>query len=132
MADCEGVDVPNRTARQPAAADRGDPPDIPTMRSTADRILALDAKPISPEDLETLRINMHGQLELLIHAVQGLAAGFPKGDIPRECALAGVREAGMRLRLGVGGSGPVRMSVSMKLARSVVALCDHYEDLGGR
>ncbi|MEV5909336.1 DUF6415 family natural product biosynthesis protein [Streptomyces chartreusis] len=124
--------MPNRTARQTAAADRDDPPDIPTMRSTADRILALDAKPISPEDLETLRINMHGRLELLIHAVQGLAAGFPKGDIPRECALAGVREAGMRLRLGVGGSGPVRMSVSMKLARSVVALCDHYENLGGR
>lgn len=132
MADYEGVDVPNRTARQPAAADRDDPPDIPTMRSTADRILALDAKPINPEDLETLRINMRGQLELLIHAVQGLAAGFPKGDIARECALAGAREAGMRLRLGAGGSSPVRMSVSMKLARSVVALCDHYENLGGR
>ncbi|UXX97385.1 hypothetical protein N7U49_47100 [Streptomyces sp. AD2-2] len=31
---------------------------------------------------------------------------------------------------GVGGSSPVRMSVSMKLARSVVALCNHYANLG--
>ncbi|MEU9379760.1 DUF6415 family natural product biosynthesis protein [Streptomyces sp. NPDC048279] len=124
--------MPNRTARQPAAADRDDPPDIATMRSAADRILAFDAKPIGPEDLETLRIAMRGRLELLIPAVQGLAAGFPKGDIQRECALAGAREASMRLRLGVGGSSPVRMSVSMKLARSVVALCDHYENLCGR
>ncbi|WP_427167353.1 DUF6415 family natural product biosynthesis protein [Streptomyces sp. C1-1] len=124
--------MPNRTARHPAAADRDDPPDIATMRSAADRILAFDAKPIGPEDLETLRIAMRGQLELLIPAVQGLAAGFPKGDIPRECALAGAREASTRLRPGAGGSSPVRMSVSMKLARSVVALCDHYENLGGR
>lgn len=124
--------MPNRTARQPTAADLDDPPDIATMRSTADRILAFDAKPISPEDPETLRIAMRGRLELLIPAVQGLAAGFPKGDIPRECALAGAREASMRLRLGVGARSPARMSVSMKLARSVVALCDHYENLGGR
>lgn len=124
--------MPNRTDRLPAAADLDDPPDIATMRSTADRILAFDAKPISPEDLETLRIAMRSQIGLLIPAVQGLAAGFPKGDIHREYALAGVREAGMRLRLGVGGGSPVRMSVSMRLARSVVALCDHYKNLGGR
>lgn len=108
------------------------PPDIATMRSTADRILAFGAEPISNEDLETLRLAMRGQIELLIPTVQALAAGFPKGDIPRECALAGAREASMRLRLGVGGPRPVRMSVSMKLARSVVALCDHFENLGGR
>ncbi|CBG68763.1 MULTISPECIES: DUF6415 family natural product biosynthesis protein [Streptomyces] len=124
--------MPNCAARTSAAADLDDPPDITTMRSTADRILAFDAQPIAPKDLETFRICMRGQIELLIPAVQGLAARFPKGDIPRECALAGAREASMRLRLDVGGSSPVRMSVSMKLARSVVALCDHYENLGGR
>ncbi len=73
---------------------------------------------------------MRGQIDLPIPAVQGLATGFPKGDIPRGCALAGAREASMRLHLGVGGSSPVRMSVSMKLARSVVALCNHYANLG--
>ncbi|MFF9034344.1 DUF6415 family natural product biosynthesis protein [Streptomyces sp. NPDC014892] len=123
--------MPNHAARQPAA-DRDDPPDIATMRSTADRILASDAKPVSPEGLETLRIAMRGQIELLIPVVQCLAAGFPKGDIPRECALAGAREASARLQLGADGSSPARMSVSMKLARSVVALCDHYENLDGR
>ncbi|MBE4740749.1 MULTISPECIES: DUF6415 family natural product biosynthesis protein [Streptomyces] len=124
--------MPKHIAHQPAAADRDDPPDLATMRSTADRILASDAKPVSPKDLETLVIAMRGQIELLVPVVQGLAAGFPKGDIPRECALAGAREASMRLRLGADGGSPARMSVSMKVARSVVALCDHYENLGGR
>ncbi|MFK4100823.1 DUF6415 family natural product biosynthesis protein [Streptomyces sp. NPDC019531] len=124
--------MPNRTARTPAPAGLDDPPDIATMRSTAARILDFDAKPVSTEELETLRLAMRGQIELMIPTVEALAAGFPKGDIPRECALAGAREASMRLRLGVGGSRPVRMSVSMKLARSVMALCDHFENLGGR
>ncbi|MER7182924.1 DUF6415 family natural product biosynthesis protein [Streptomyces hyaluromycini] len=123
----------NRTAPPEGAADSDQlPPDIATMRATAARLLAFDAKPIRTEELETLRIAMRGQIELLIPAVEALAAGFPKGDFPRECALAGAREASTRLRLGVGGSSPVRMSVSMKLARSVVALCDHFENLGGR
>ncbi|MFF4308511.1 DUF6415 family natural product biosynthesis protein [Streptomyces sp. NPDC001507] len=121
------------TAHPPTAEEQNQAPlDIATMRSTAARILAFDAKPISAEDLETLRIAMRGQIELLIPTIEALAARFPKGDIPRECALAGAREASMRLRLGVGGNRPVRMSVAMKLARSVMALCDHLENLGAQ
>ena len=40
--------------------------------------------------------------------------------------MAGVREAETRLRLGSGDNSPVRMSVAMRLARSVNALCDHH------
>ena len=43
--------------------------------------------------------------------------------------MACTREAYTRLGLGVGDYPPVRMSVAMKLARSVNALCDHYENL---
>lgn len=105
------------------------PPDIATMRATARRLLADDAKPIGGEDLETLRLTLRGQIELLIPVVEAMTLGLPRDDVPRACALAGVREARMRLGLGVGVNPPVRMSVAMRLARSVMALCDHYENL---
>ncbi|MGW0764650.1 DUF6415 family natural product biosynthesis protein [Streptomyces sp. NPDC002676] len=108
------------------------PPDIATMRATARRLLAEDAKPIGPGELETLQLTLRGHLQLLIPVIEAMTLTLPKGDVPQACALAGVGEARMRLRLGVGDNGPVRMSVAMKLARSVNALCDHYENLGGR
>jgi hypothetical protein len=118
----------HRTA-QPATDLDQVPPDIATMRATARRLLAEDAAPISPDDLETLRLTLRGHIQLLIPIIEAKALGLPKDDIPRACALAGAREAGMRLRLGVGDCPPVRMSVAMKLARSVQTLCDHYENL---
>ncbi|MEV6835531.1 DUF6415 family natural product biosynthesis protein [Streptomyces sp. NPDC051133] len=105
------------------------PPDIATMRATARRLLAEDAAPIGPDELETLRLTLRGHLQLLIPVIEAMTLGLPKDDVPRACALAGAREATMRLRLGVGDYPPVRMSVTMKLARSVNALCDHYENL---
>jgi Family of unknown function (DUF6415) len=133
VADASGsIDMAHRTARPAAPADLDQmPPDIATMRATAGRLLALDARPIGPEDLDTLRLTLRGQLELMIPIVEAITAGLPAGDIPAACAVAGVGEARMRLQLGVDIPSPVRMSVSMKLARSVIALCDHYENLGG-
>ncbi|MFI6021268.1 DUF6415 family natural product biosynthesis protein [Streptomyces sp. NPDC051287] len=107
------------------------PPDITTMRRTARRFLAPDAKPILPEDLQTLVITMRGQLEVLIPAVEASTLTLPKGDVPAECALAGAREARTRLGLLLGDNSPGRMTVAMKLARSVMALCDHYQALTG-
>ncbi|MFJ3229777.1 DUF6415 family natural product biosynthesis protein [Streptomyces sp. NPDC086787] len=106
-----------------------DPPDLATMRATARRLLAGDAKPIGGNELEALRLALRGHLQLLIPEVEKLACGLPKGDIPAACAMAGVREAETRLRLGTGENSPVRMSVAMRLARSVNALCDHYTAL---
>ncbi|MEV7975740.1 DUF6415 family natural product biosynthesis protein [Streptomyces sp. NPDC086519] len=107
------------------------PPDITTMRATANRLLALDAKPIKAEELDTLRLALRGHIELMIPEVERLAGSFAKGDVSRECALAGVREARMRLGLRPGFNSPGQMTVAMKLARSVNALCDHYRILGG-
>ncbi|MGW3200695.1 DUF6415 family natural product biosynthesis protein [Streptomyces sp. NPDC001118] len=125
--------MPNRTARpSPTAELAQDPPDIATMRASARRLLAEDAKPIGAEELETLRLTLRGQVQLLIPIVEAMTLGLPKDDVPRACALACTREASMRLRLGVGDYPPVRMSVALKLARSVNALCDHYDNLGRR
>jgi uncharacterized protein DUF6415 len=124
--------VPHRTARPAAPTDLDQtPPDITTMRTTARRLLALDARPIGPEELDTLRLTLRGQIELMIPLVEAMTAGLPANDIPAACALAGVDEARLRLQMGVGAYSPVRMSVSMRLARSVMALCDHYENLSG-
>ncbi|MGW5429937.1 DUF6415 family natural product biosynthesis protein [Streptomyces sp. NPDC004059] len=123
----------HHTAQATPPTDLGQlPPDIATMRATARRLLADDAKPISGDELETVRLTLRGHLQLLIPVIEAQALGLPRDDIPRTCALAAMREATMRLRLGVGDNPPVRMSVAMRLARSVNALCDHYENLSSR
>jgi hypothetical protein len=122
--------MPHRIARPAVTTDLDQvPPDIATMRATARRLLAEDAAPISPDELETLRLALRGHLQLLIPIIEAMTLGLPKDDVPRACALACTREAYTRLRLGVGDYPPVRMSVAMRLARSVQALCDHYENL---
>lgn len=106
-----------------------DPPDLATIRATARRLLAGNAKPIGPDELDTLGLTLRGHLQLLVPEIEKLAGKLPKYDIPAACAMAGVHEASMRIRLGPGDNSPVRMSVAMRLARSVNALCDHYEAL---
>ncbi len=106
------------------------PLDLDTMRANARRLLAPDAQPIAPERLDTLVQTLRGHIELMIPEVEAACLGLPNDDVPKACALAGVREARMRLRLGMGDDNePVRMSVAMKLARSVNGLCDHHENL---
>lgn len=122
-----------RTAPPSDAADTDRlPPDIETMRRTAARFLAPDARPIPTGDLVMLRATMRGQLEELIPTIEAMTLRFPAGDIPSRCALTGVDEARTRLGLRPGFNAPGQMTVAMKLARSVMALCDHYENLGGQ
>ncbi|MFD4508668.1 DUF6415 family natural product biosynthesis protein [Streptomyces sp. NPDC058457] len=106
-------------------------PDIETMRRTASRFLAPDGRPIPNGDVATLGTALRGQIEELIPTIEAMARLRRAGDIPSACALAGVREARMRLGLVPGYNSPGQMTVAMKLARSVTALCDHYEDLNG-
>ncbi|MFG3017694.1 DUF6415 family natural product biosynthesis protein [Streptomyces sp. NPDC048254] len=129
----DGVDVVQRTAPVSGETDTNRlPPDIETMRGTATRFLAPDARPIPTGDLVMLRATMRRQIEELIPTIEAMTRAFPAGDIPSRCALAGVQEARMRLGLRPGYNAPGQMTVAMKLARSVTALCDHYENLGGR
>ncbi|WP_089105489.1 DUF6415 family natural product biosynthesis protein [Streptomyces hyaluromycini] len=106
-------------------------PGIETMRRTAHRFLAPDARPIPADQVKTLSSALRGQIEELIPTIEAKTRSFPAGDIPSACALACTREARMRLGLVPGYNSPGQMTVAMKLAWSVKALCDHYENLGG-
>ncbi|MER7936841.1 MULTISPECIES: DUF6415 family natural product biosynthesis protein [unclassified Streptomyces] len=125
--------MPDRTAPSAdAAAVDQLPPDIETMRRMSARFPAADAGPIPMGDLVTLRAILRGHLEELIPTIEAMTRAFPAGDIPSRCALAGVQEARTRLGLRPGRDTPGQMTAAMKLARSVAALCDHFESLGGR
>lgn len=106
------------------------PLDVDTMRAAARRLLAEDAEPPSPADLDTLTLQLRGHMMLTIPEVEAAANRLPKDDIPRACALACVGEARMRLDLEPGPTLPEGIRHAQRLARSVNALCDHYENIG--
>ncbi|MFD8519363.1 DUF6415 family natural product biosynthesis protein [Streptomyces capillispiralis] len=116
--------------RTPEARDPR-PLDAETMRDTARRLLAEDAEPPSPEELETLTLALRGHMMLLVPVVEDAARGLPEDSVPRACARACIGEARMRLGLAPGGNLPAGIAHAMRLARSVNALCDHLENLGG-
>ncbi|MFE1441577.1 DUF6415 family natural product biosynthesis protein [Streptomyces sp. NPDC058739] len=116
--------------RTPAAGADTLPLDVETMRGTARPLLAEDAElPTEKRELEELAALLRDHIVQLMPEVAGLAVRLPRDDVPRACASACIGEANMRLRLGVGDVIPVRQAVVAKLARSVMALCDHYENL---
>ncbi|WP_339128810.1 DUF6415 family natural product biosynthesis protein [Streptomyces sp. f51] len=125
--------MPKATATETANEGAGVgplPPDIETMRTSARLLLADDGQ--VPEDLHTLALMLTGHINVLIPAVEKATRGLPRNDIPRACAMACIGEAGIRLRIGWPEDlATVQHSVAMKLARSVNALCDHYENLRG-
>lgn len=105
------------------------PPDIGTMRESARRLLAEDAVQPAADDLDTLTLTLRGHMDLLIPEVEQAAGRLSEDDIPRYCALACVGEARGRLRAspspGPGGDA----AYAYRLARSLNALCDHWENL---
>ncbi|MFG2678302.1 DUF6415 family natural product biosynthesis protein [Streptomyces sp. NPDC048392] len=102
------------------------------MRADARRLLADDAEPPSPEDLDTLTLMLRGHMMLAVPVVETAAQQLPEDDIPRACALACIGEARMRLRLEPRNSSlPAGIAHAERLARSVNALCDHYLTLVG-
>lgn len=104
------------------------PPDIATMRASVRR--ALTESP-QPDGVDTLAATLRGHIEVLIPEVEALAGKHPKTDVPRICALACVGEARGKLRAANGHTAAVRLAMVEKLGRSVNALCDHFENLGG-
>jgi hypothetical protein len=107
-------------------ADHTAPPDITTMRATAAR--ALHDVPAA-DDLDTLASTLRGHMHILIPEVEQLASR--RRDTAGISARACADEARRKLNLGNGDIEAVRVSVVQKLARSVDALCRHYETLGG-
>jgi hypothetical protein len=123
------MDVQSDAQHTPSPAAVPPPPDIETMRESARILLAGDAGLPALDELDTLALTLRGHIQLLIPEVADAAAREPKDSIPRYCALACLGEARNKLRLGDGGTLPIRLSSARKLARVVNALCDHYENL---
>jgi hypothetical protein len=83
-------------------------------------------------DVPELTKNLRWYMDLLIPEVERLAGRLHRDDIPRYCALACVGEARGKLRASPS-PGPGRdVAYARKLARSIAALCDHYETLSGQ
>ena len=123
------------TARPAANEQDQAPPDVTTMRATALRLLGADdipeALPPAADELDTFALALRGHLEVILPEVERAAGPRPK-SVQAYCALACVGEA--RRKLGV--TPPLglesRVAFARRLARSLSALCDHYERLGGR
>ncbi|MFI6354380.1 DUF6415 family natural product biosynthesis protein [Streptomyces sp. NPDC050743] len=110
--------------------------DIETMRETAALLLGPDdgpdALPPVPTELDTLTTMLRGHLALLIPEVEAKAGRLPKDSVPRYTALACAGEARRKLGVGDGCTPAVRVAVARKFARSLNALCRHYERLDGQ
>jgi len=120
------------TARPPSAEEAsGCPPDIATMRSGVRRFLGEDALPPSAHELETLTLQLRGHMQLLIPEVEQFIARLPEDDVPRYCALACVGEARRKLDIAPRPGLSAGIAHARRLARSLNALCDHYENFSG-
>ncbi|MFI6278750.1 DUF6415 family natural product biosynthesis protein [Streptomyces sp. NPDC050988] len=108
------------------------PLDIETMRVTARRLLTEDAELSTPDELETLTLQLRGHIMVAIPEVEAAAGRLPGDDVPRACALACVGEARKRLGLAPGHTLPSGIAHAQRLARSVNALCDHHQNLAKR
>jgi hypothetical protein len=136
VADWAGVDMANRTTAASEGIERrqADRPDIAVMRETVQILLDPDAVALPPttDELETLTQMIRGHLELLIPEVEQSVRRLKKDSIPRYCALACVGEARGRLRASPIRRFGVEVGYARRLARTLNALCDHYENLGAR
>lgn len=104
--------------------------DLALMRETSDEVLPEDRMVLPRHsDLERITRILRAHLALLIPEVSALADVQPRGDAPAQVACYGVQEAEQRLDEieGIGLLSAYRHA--QRLARSVRALCDHYENL---
>jgi hypothetical protein len=115
--------APNETA----------PLDLATMRQAVDRLLPHDeVAQLDPDEVESVTDQLRGHIDLMIPEVQAAASRLPKDDIPRYVAFACIAEARGRLGRIIGTPGRHEALVyARRLARTLNALCDHYEALTG-
>ncbi|MER5220846.1 DUF6415 family natural product biosynthesis protein [Streptomyces flaveus] len=122
----------HRSAPPATAAERDQRPlDIDVMRACARRLLAEDAELPTPDELETLTLQLRGHINLLMPEVEQVASRLPYDDIPRYCALACIGEARKKLSLEPSPGLHGGIAFARRLSRVVHALCDHLENLGG-
>ncbi|MEU8616476.1 DUF6415 family natural product biosynthesis protein [Streptomyces sp. NPDC048623] len=108
------------------------PLDVQSMRETARRLLGEDVESLPVEEVDSLTQALRGMIMIAIPEVAAAADRYLKGEIPRVCALVGIEEAKRRLRARpVPAMSPWALRQAQRLARSVMALTDHYVNLGG-
>ncbi|MFJ4687900.1 DUF6415 family natural product biosynthesis protein [Streptomyces sp. NPDC091377] len=106
--------------------------DLPAMRDAARSVLGERARLPTEEQLELLTSRLRGHLMLALPVIVEAAAEYPEDDIPSACALVGVQDARSRLdKEPAARSRSAGIAHAQLLARSVMALCDHYESLTG-
>ncbi|MEV7387187.1 DUF6415 family natural product biosynthesis protein [Streptomyces sp. NPDC091215] len=123
------------TASDPGTAEADYlPPNARAMRASTLLILAAEEpeKHFTGAELEQLQQAFREHIRALIPAIRARAYVLPQASVDRTAALAGIGEAEIRLRLGNGDTDRVRGAVAVRLARSVKALCGHYERLAPR
>ncbi|MCH5677950.1 DUF6415 family natural product biosynthesis protein [Streptomyces gilvus] len=122
------------TAQPPATAGVDErPPDVATMRATARRLLGPDDGPdaLPPAaDIDTLTLALRGHLELILPDVEQ-AAGPDPATVKAYCALACVGEARRKLAITPNPELASRVAHARRLARVLLALCAHHDELGG-
>ncbi|MEU2433057.1 DUF6415 family natural product biosynthesis protein [Streptomyces sp. NPDC007861] len=96
------------------------------MRETAQSALTPGETRLGLDDLADA---LRGDVEQLVPAVRTLIARLPSGDAPARVARIGVDEAWRRLHTTRGFGPDAAHRHAQRLARSVLALCDHYENL---
>jgi len=111
------------------------PVDTLTMRATTTRLLAEDAGPFSPSELDTLTLTLKGYMRLLIPEVERAAARPPDDDptmtVPVACAVVAAAEARRKLDIPLRPGASAAGAYARRLARSVDCLLTSLESLGG-
>ncbi|MFD7407419.1 DUF6415 family natural product biosynthesis protein [Streptomyces sp. NPDC059866] len=75
--------------------------------------------------------DFHSYLKQLIPKIEQLAETLPPDDVPAKVALAGVAKARQRLEEAEAAGLHGEVERVKRLARSVMALCDHHDALTG-
>ncbi|MEU0052214.1 DUF6415 family natural product biosynthesis protein [Streptomyces sp. NPDC006309] len=119
-----------RTRPAPAATV---PVDTDTMRGSIALLLPHETvQPPVGEQLATLTLALRGHMQLIIPEVEQITARLSSNDIPRYCALACVGEARGKLGVKAAADPHGALTYARRLARTLTALCDHYEALTGQ
>ncbi|MEU6578167.1 DUF6415 family natural product biosynthesis protein [Streptomyces sp. NPDC046805] len=100
------------------------------MRASVGRMIGPGVEAPDAEELTALTGLLRSHIELITPRVEQAALKLPADDVPRYCALACVGEARRKLA-ATAGRWHGDVVHARKLARSLAALCDHYETLTG-
>ncbi|GGX33691.1 DUF6415 family natural product biosynthesis protein [Streptomyces lomondensis] len=108
------------------------PPDLAVMRETTQIVLAFDSGPyplLRDDELTALTDTLRRHIEVLAPEVEQAARRLPENAVTRHGALCCVSEARGKLRAPQVAFPPQAGTAmyARRLARVLVALCDHYE-----